>query len=36
MSYDIDSGVPVVNRGYMWMDDIGYVYIAGGHFLEQG
>lgn len=27
--------IPIVNRGYMWRDDRGNIYLAGGHFYEQ-
>ena len=29
------SIIPVVNRGYMWQDSLGFVYIGGGHFFSQ-
>ena len=29
------SYVPVANRGYMWQDNLGNVYIGGGHFFSQ-
>ena len=27
--------IPVTNRGYMWQDSLGNIYIAGGHFFSQ-
>ena len=36
--YDMGSNssfVPVANRGYMWQDSLGNVYIGGGHFFSQ-
>ena len=29
------SYIPVANRGYMWQDNLGHIYIGGGHFFSQ-